>query len=69
LLVDPLDIDLVSSPDRDEVFSDAGMLNFPATVEIENVSGGEGRDVVRGNDALDVEIKRRVDGDGEHQRD
>jgi len=59
LLVDPLDVDLVSSPDRDEVFSDAGMLNFPATVEIENVSGGEARDVVRGNDA-----RNRYSGNG-----
>jgi Ca2+-binding RTX toxin-like protein len=35
---------------RDEVSSDAGMLNFPETVEIENVTGGEARDVIRGND-------------------
>ena len=53
----PLDINLVSSPDRDEVFSvlsGAGMLNFPATVEIERVKGGKERDVVRGNDAPNV---------------
>jgi hypothetical protein len=50
-LLDPLDVDLISSPGRDEVFSDAGMLNFPATVEMENVKGGGARDVVRGNDA------------------
>ncbi len=49
---EPLDVDLVSSAQRDEVysvFSGAGMLNFPATVEIENVKGGQARDVVRGN--------------------
>ena len=54
LLVEPLDVDLVSRADRDEVFSvfsGAGMLNFPATVEIENVKGGQARDVVRGNEA------------------
>ena len=49
----PLDVDLVSKADRDEVFSvysGAGMLNFPATVQIENVTGGQVRDVVRGTD-------------------
>ena len=50
-LLEPLDVDLVSSAGRDEVFSDAGVLDFPAAVEIENVTGGEARDVVRGNDA------------------
>jgi Ca2+-binding RTX toxin-like protein len=50
-LLEPLDVDLVSSAGRDEVFSDAGVLNFPATVGIENVRGGEARDVVRGNEA------------------
>ena len=57
LLSRPLDVDLVSSPDRDEVFSvlsGAGMLNFPAMVKIENVTGGNKRDVVRGNDAPNV---------------
>jgi Ca2+-binding RTX toxin-like protein len=51
----PLDVDLVSSADRDEVFSvyaGAGMLNFPATVQIEDVKGGQVRDVVRGNDGI-----------------
>ncbi len=51
LLTDSLDIELVSSPDRDEVASDAGMLNFPPVVEIEDVSGGTARDVIRGNDS------------------
>jgi Ca2+-binding RTX toxin-like protein len=53
LLLQPLDIDLVPSANRDEVYSvysGAGTLNFPATVEIENVTGGTFRDVVRGND-------------------
>ena len=53
LLLEPLDVDLVSSADRDEVYSvysGAGVLNFPATVEIENVTGGKARDVVRGTD-------------------
>ena len=57
LVSKPLDVDLVSSPDRDEVFSilsGAGMLNFPAMVKIEKVTGGEERDVVRGNDAPNV---------------
>ena len=52
LLLEPLDIDLVSNADRDEVysvFSGAGVLNWPATVEIENVTGGQARDVVRGD--------------------
>jgi Ca2+-binding RTX toxin-like protein len=51
----PLDVDLVSSADRDEVFSlfaGAGMLNFPATVQIEDVNGGQARDVIRGNDLI-----------------
>ena len=55
LLVQPLDVDLVSSADRDEVysvFSGAGMLNFPSTVQIEDVEGGQVRDVVRGNDVI-----------------
>jgi Ca2+-binding RTX toxin-like protein len=53
LLLEPLDVDLVSSANRDEVysvFSGAGVLNFPATVEIEDVTGGQARDVVRGTD-------------------
>jgi Ca2+-binding RTX toxin-like protein len=51
LLVDPLDVDLVSSAGRAEVFSDSGMVYLPASVTIENVTGGEARDVIRGNDA------------------
>jgi Ca2+-binding RTX toxin-like protein len=57
LLVEPLDVDLVSNADRDEVysvFSGAGTLNFPATVEMENVRGGQARDVVRGNDVSNL---------------
>jgi Ca2+-binding RTX toxin-like protein len=60
LLVDPLqplDVDLVSSADRDEVYSvysGAGTLNFPATVQIENVTGWRGRDVIRGNNASNL---------------
>jgi hypothetical protein len=53
LLLEPLDVDLVSSADRDEaysVFSGAGVLNFPATVEIEDVTGGQARDGVCGTD-------------------
>jgi Ca2+-binding RTX toxin-like protein len=53
LLVQPLDVDLVSSADRDEVYSvysGAGMLNFPSPVQIEDVKGGQARDVIRGND-------------------
>jgi Ca2+-binding RTX toxin-like protein len=62
-LVEPLDVDLVVSYDREEVFSDAGMLNFAATVEIENVTGGQTRDVVRGNDA-----RNRFFGNGGNDR-
>jgi Ca2+-binding RTX toxin-like protein len=62
LLLEPLDVDLVSSADRDEVysvFSGAGVLNFPATVEIENVKGGQARDVVRGNN-----VANHLSGEG-----
>ncbi len=62
-LVEPLDVDLVGSADREVVFSDAGMLNFAATVEIENVTGGQARDVVRGNDA-----RNRIIGNGGNDR-
>src|SRR3712207_1974963 len=48
--LEPLDVDLLSSTGRDEAFSDASRLNFPAAVEIENVKGGAARDVVRGTD-------------------
>jgi hypothetical protein len=60
LLVDPLqplDVDLVSSADRDEVYSvysGAGTLNFPATVQIDNVTGGQARDVIRGNNVSNL---------------
>ncbi|MDQ3589051.1 MAG: hypothetical protein M3392_02220 [Actinomycetota bacterium] len=51
---EPLDVDLDPNTERDEVFtlfSDAGKqtLNFPDAVEIENVTGGKARDVIRGN--------------------
>ncbi len=51
-ILESLDIDLVSSTGRDEVFSRGGMLNFPAAVVIENVNGGNARDVIRGNDVI-----------------
>ncbi len=50
-LLGSLDVDLNSSAGRDEVYSRAGMLNFPSVVKIENVEGGKARDVLRGNDA------------------
>lgn len=53
-LLGSLDVDLNSSAGRDEVFSRAGMLNFPSAVKIENVVGGKARDVIRGNDAPNV---------------
>jgi Ca2+-binding RTX toxin-like protein len=46
-----LNVNLASSDGRGEVYSDGGTLFFPATVEIEDVEGGNNRDVVRGNGA------------------
>jgi Ca2+-binding RTX toxin-like protein len=60
LLLQPLDVDLVSSAGRDEVYSvysGAGTLNFSPTVQIEDVKGGQFRDVIRGND-----VRNRFEG-------
>lgn len=71
LLVAPLDVDLVSSAARDEVysvFSGAGTLNFPATVQIEDVKGGQARDVVRGNGVSNL-FNGRAGNDSLYGRD
>jgi Ca2+-binding RTX toxin-like protein len=56
-----LNVNLDSSDGRGEVYSDGGTLFFPAAVEIEDVEGGNNRDVVRGNDASNSFVAK--DGD------
>jgi len=44
-------VDLIPSPDRDEVFSGTNKINFARTVVIEWVQGGPAGDTIKGNDA------------------
>lgn len=46
-----LEVRLEASTSLDEAELGANTLNFPSTVEIENVTGGPERDVIFGNDA------------------
>lgn len=47
----PLTIDLVPSPDRDEVSSGTNTINFASKVVIEWVQGGSVNDTIKGNSA------------------